>query len=206
VSATWIESLAPAGAVAREHLEIDALRTWAASLADRATALATAERADWFLFLALFDLDEPRLRALVGATCRLVREVEPCGPVDARVAEAISAAEQWSRGQVDRSLARSAAAHAQAAAVGLPSAQQVVCHAAAACARSVLALERPASWKAAIADQAIRAPLVLLADRAVPAASDDTVQAIDARRQAVADERASLHRRFVTVLRNALDG
>jgi hypothetical protein len=206
VTASWLEALVPMGAVAREHLEVDALREWAQAEPDRATAMREAERADWLLFLALLDIDEPRLRALVAATCRCVREALEHGPTDPRVEGALTTAERWSRGEIDRAEPRTAAAHAQAAAVGLPAAHQVVCHAAAACARAVLALERPPSWKAAIADQALRAPAQLLADRAVGAPTDDSVAAFEARREAVARARAAVHRRFAIVLRTALDG
>src|SRR5204863_269688 len=136
------------------------------------------------------------------ATCGCVREVLPQGPADARVEAALIAAERWSRGEIDRGEPRTAAAHAQAAAVGQSRIQQVVCHAAAACARAVLATERPPGWKAAIADQALRAPAQLLADLAVPGPADESVAAYDARREAVAAARAEVHHRFAARLRS----
>jgi hypothetical protein len=201
---SWFDDGVPRGAVAREYLEIDALRAWAAELPDARAAFGAAERGDWLLFLALIAVsDEAGLRRLVAAVCACVREVVALVD-DPRPVAALEAAERWSRGELDRAEPRAASAHAQAAAEGRTAEQQIVCHACAACARAVLARERNVGWKAAIADQALRAPAQLIADRAVDPLTDGSVGDYDARRQRVAQTRAEVLRRFATRIRSAI--
>jgi hypothetical protein len=194
---SWLDASVPGGSIAHEHLDLDAFRAWAATMPSLPAALAAVTRADWLLFLALLETDEQKLTTLVSHTCACVRELLPHGPADPRVEAALIAAERWSRGETDRGEPRTAAAHAQAAAVGRSRTEQVVCHAAAACARAVLALERPPAWKAAIADQALRASVLLLADLAVAGPADESVAAYEARREAVAAARVVVHQRFL---------
>jgi hypothetical protein len=203
----WLDVAIPPGTVAREYLDLDELRVWADTQPNARAALQSVERGDWLLFLALMAVgDEASLRRLVLAMCACVREVLSHGPDDPRPAAALEAAEKWARGELERSEPRAASAHAQAAAAQLLPAPQVVCHACAACARSVLARERPASWKAAIADQALRAPAQMLADAAVPSVPDGAPMAdYDARRKKVAAERSVVLRRFALRLRTALN-
>jgi hypothetical protein len=202
----WLDVAVPPGTVPREYLDLDELRAWARTQPDARAALATVERGDWLLFLALLAVgDEAALRKLVLAVCACAREALPFGPDDPRPRAALDAAEGWARGELDRSEPRTASAHAQAAAAQLLPAPQAVCHACAACARAVLARERPPSWKAAIADQALRATALLLADAAAPPVGDGSPPAAwDARRARVSDERAAVLRRFAERLRAAI--
>jgi hypothetical protein len=204
---SWFDTAVPPGSVPREYLEIEELRVWARTQADAKAALQSVERADWLLFLALLAVgDEAALKKLVLATSACVRETLAHAPADPRPREALDAAEKWARGELDRSEPRAASAHAQAAAAQLGPAQQAICHACAACARAVLARERNPSWKAAIADQALRAPAQVLADASAPAVPDGAPMAsYDARRKKVADERLAVLRRFAVRLRTALN-
>lgn len=217
---SWFDTAVPPASVPREYLEIDELRVWVRTQPDAKAALQSVERADWLLFLALLfpvtlsegpgtgpeSKGEAALKKLVLATCACVRETLAHAPADPRPREALDAAEKWARGELDRSEPRAASAHAQAAAAQLAPSQQAICHACAACARAVLARERNPSWKAAIADQALRAPAQVLADASAPPVPDGAPMAdYDARRKKVADERLAVLRRFAVRLRTALN-
>jgi hypothetical protein len=172
------------------------------------------ERAQDLLYRALLDAtDEPALRKAVRACCACAREAL-AAVSDPRPAEAIAAAERWTDGRADRAEATAAAAAAQLAAKELLSSStgdaqarhlaELACHAAAACGRAVLALSRPPSWKAIIAEHAAGYAAQVFAGLRHPLDPDAPLDAQESRKRALAAETEAQQRRLAIRVRNAL--
>lgn len=177
--------------------------------------MSEAESAEELLRRALAAAaDEAALRKAVRACCACAREALPAVS-DARPGEAIAAAERWIDGRADRAEATAAAAAAQLAAKELLSSSagdararhlaELACHAAAACGRAVLALSRPPSWKAIIAEHAAGYSAQVCAGLRHPLDPDAPLDAQEARKRALAAETEAQQRRLALRVRAALE-